>query len=186
MEQKPRQEQLDIKIEIVDIPTPQILEAIKNLRIAIAQDPEEAFYLVTDQENEESMTNEERAELFFGEGKFVSLAWSGNDIVGMNRAENQGSGLWYIGSFCIKKQFRGRLGERLFKDLLREISKRGGIKIVAAIKKRNTRTLHTAQRFGFKVTRENNPLPYVGGFDVELDLTKPEVLQKLKEVSDER
>ncbi len=165
--------------EVVDIPTPEVLKAIKDLRIAVAQDSEEAFYLVTTPEKEEVMTDEERSKEFFGENKFVLLSRNGAELVGMNRAEEQDKGQWYVGSFCIKKEFRGRLGEQMFARLVKEIMDRKGTKITAAVKKKNNRTTNAALRMaGFKMIGANSPFPS-GGFDMELDLTDPKIIEKV-------
>lgn len=173
-------EKLKPKFEIVESPSPEILRAIKELRISVTQNPEDAFYLVTSPKKEMAKTSEQTREEFFGKGKFIVAVKVGSDLVGMNRAEERENGLWYVGGSCVRADSRG-VGQKMAATRLIEIRRRGGKKVIVAVKKRNSKNIHILQKLGFTLTRENNPFPH-GGFDMELDLTDPEIVKKIESI----
>jgi hypothetical protein len=177
-----KQEKLAATMEILEIPTPKVLEAIEELRLSAAADPEDAFFLAIPNVNKTKEQLHKEAEEMFGEGKFVILCWNGDEPMGVCRAEKhevRGEGVWYIGSDYMKKNFRGHgFGQKMLATRLDEIRKRGGIKAVGIVKKINTRRMHIARKFNFKAVAQNKSGE---GYVIETDLTDSEVISKINE-----
>ncbi|HEV7423785.1 MAG TPA: hypothetical protein VGO21_01190 [Candidatus Paceibacterota bacterium] len=175
---KSTQEKLALRVEIVDSPTAEILNAIRELRVTAAKDKKEAFFLVTTLDREMEITNQERAQDYFGEGKFVLLIWSGSQPVGMVRGEEEEKGIWEVGAGYIIPERRNNLAIvwKLF-FVLSEIKKRGGSEAIVGVKKLNTKMIRILERFGFKRYGETGP-GEDRGWKMKLDLTD-EVIKKI-------
>jgi hypothetical protein len=193
-EKKDAQERLHIEIRVAG---PEDWEAYKQIR-TIAVNSKDANFLntievVKDKIRNTVNDNEKWKKDLNRDDFFVFLAWSQNNVVGMGYAVDQGKGIWRLGGGYVLDNFRGiHVGRKMWTARIREIQKRGGLKVVTGIKYKNKKTQNLAQSIDFqevdfltRVMRTKSiitPLIFQG---FELDLTDPKVIKHLEEVESE-
>ena len=180
---KNKQERLAVKIEIA---RPEDWKKYKEIWLQAIKSPEREMFASTYElirEEEKRVDEEWQGDIFKGDklrsDMFVLLSWKDFEVVGMNRAEEEEPGVWYLSSAYVKPEFRGGLGTRMFATRLKEILKRGGRKVTGAVKKNNLRNIHIAEKFGFKIVGETGSGQ---GYLIELDLTDEKVIKKIDDV----
>ena len=145
-------EKINCQIRI-EIATPKDLEVCKKLRL-FAIKTEKAFGVNKKQiKKTEAKTQKEWQEFFFGEGMFTVLVWKESLPIGIGRVMRRiKKEDWFLCSGFILKEFRGQgIGKKMFKFRLDEIKRRGGgRKVRVGMSKKNKRSFHIAQTFGFK------------------------------------
>lgn len=183
-----KQEQVPVRVEIVKIPTPKALRAIRELRLYAVEDEQDAHNLVTTKEKETEKSEEDLTKEMFDDDGFVVLLWNGNEPIGMGRAAKyMKGGEWYIGKAYVKKtqekSYRGQgYGKKIHAIRLDQIRKLNGKIVKAGVVARNDVNFGLlTKQFLFKKVGD---LPK--GDLLECDLTDPEVVRKIEETLNER
>ena len=126
---------------------------------------------------------------------FVVLSKKGTEVVGMGRAKKRdlGDHIWALRTDYVFKEHRKQgIAREIFAIRFKEILKRGGKKVCAFIRDDNPGSFRNAEFFGCqKLDKKRGKAKYnLEEGDVwsawELDLTNPELINKINEVLNER
>lgn len=103
---------------------------------------------------------------YFEGNKFFVFAKIGSEIIGVGEANeghnenNTPNGVWYINWAYVKSEFRRRgIGEKIYRERVKEIERRGGSKVLVSILKTNK---------GFGVVKDLNKK--IGFREIQQDL----------------
>lgn len=156
----------------VEIAKPGDWKAYKELRLLAIAGKDAEMFGVTDKpevlEAEKNKLDKAWEYDISSDDTFVLLSWQGSEAVGMIRAKEIETGVWYLTSGYTKENSRGKIfAPSAFKVILKEIKKRGGTKIKIGVKAHNKIMIGIATTLGFKKVNAELNAP---GFYMELDL----------------
>jgi|GEM_PF-5452811 len=183
----PKQEKLEVKIEIA---TEKDLEAIKTLWLSAAKDKKDASLLGLSLQKEETNINSlEFKKNLFNYDRFVVLAKNGSEVIGASvlRWERE-AGFWRISYAYVKPDFRGEVGLKMLFVGLNKLLDENAKNVTFVVKRKNQKMIKFAKRISAVklhpvwVDKDRNEAGKFG-YLMELDLTNPEVVKKLKRVS---
>lgn len=156
----------------------------KELRILSMTGPDAEFLGVTPKILEENLkkSDEEWRKETQSREMFSVLSYVGSEPVGLGRAKLEGEGVWRVRNAWTKPEFQRRgIQTGLIALRLKEIIRRGGVKVETSVRPGNPTSLHNVEKFGFKVVDTDDEW-----HTLELDLTRPEtrseVIKKIDEV----
>jgi ribosomal protein S18 acetylase RimI-like enzyme len=180
---KKNQEQLEVRVEIA---SKKDAQAYKTIRIKSLKSEEGIMLGVTPEmlQKAENRTDEEWEKDLTSDSMFVVLAWKGSETIGIGMAIEREPQIWHMRAQYVEGGLRNEgTGKKLSAVRLKEIIKRGGIKVDLGVKADNATSIHIAESFGFeKVEEDSSP----EGFYMELDLSDPvvsgNVLKKVKDI----
>ncbi len=176
----------------VEIATPADWQEFKNLTLEAYTSKDSWKFGITESnkdkrlENENAMGEIEWEKELSGKN-FGVLSRVKDEAVGMGLVERRedGLGYWFFHSGYLKEKYRGQgIGQEMFVRRLKEILRRGGGKVVLAVKAANKESISLAEKFGFE-----KPADYQSeeGFFMELkNVSNPDLISKINEALDER
>lgn len=185
----PNQEKLAVRIEIATEKDWKVYKEIRLLALS-SKDAEMLGFSYGDFFSEKTRDEEEWRRDLSRNDMFIVLSWSGSDVVGMGHAVRESPDVWSMTYDYVKESFR-KMGiqKRMLAERLREIKKRGGLKVTGIAMTNNTATIRANEFFGFKKTGtisikvdEESRSAYT----LELDLTDSEVTKKINEILNAR
>jgi len=167
-------EQLGIRAKIA---TPEDWQSYKNMRIAaITGEDKEMFGVDSDplrvEEEKKRLDTDWQNDLSADKiDQFVVLAWVGSEAIGIVRVkERPEKGIWYLTSGYSKKDSRGKVfPPKVFTEIVNEVRKRGGSKVLMGVKAKNQTMIRLATLLGFRKVETEPDAP---GFYMELDINK--------------
>ena len=161
----------------IKIATPEDWKSYKEMRLAaITSEEKDMFGRDSDREHVEEEKNrldaDWQADLSTEKiDQFVVLTYAGSEAIGIVRAKEMGEkGVWYLSSGYSKKDSRGEVfPPRVLTEVVNEIQKRGGTKVLIGVKAENATMIRLATLLGFKKVETE---PNAPGFYMELDIDK--------------
>src|SRR3989338_9647669 len=128
---KPKQ--LKLKIEVA---RPEDWQDYKKIRLEALEKNSEAFRRTLAEALQN--TDQKWKDALSGDKVFMFLARNDLEPIGLAGAKKvveQGENIWRVISVYVRKEFRGGLGRRLMENVLAEIRRRGGSKVVLGVRK---------------------------------------------------
>lgn len=184
-------EKLDFKIELA---SPDDWEMCKKMRIMSLASDDGGMLGVTSENREEILKREEEKgekewrEELSDVNKIIFLPKNGLEPIGLSRATKATKGAWNLHNTYIEKDFQNKgFGKKLFATRLQEIIKRGGTEARGFLVHDNDKNLHIAEYFGAKLANRISAIAKYGTRTIkynviELNLTDPEIINKINEV----
>lgn len=184
---EPSKEKLELTAELA---TEKDFEEIKKLMLFAANEEDASLLGTNLKKQEASFNNSEAKARFFNFDRFVVLARNKNEVVGVTFARQRELGVWHIPYAYVKPDSRGDAGIRMLSVGLTKILGKNGKKVEFAVKKKNTKMIKFAKRIG-AINKRKHPVLIDKnknrfgklGYLMELNLTNPEVIKKLKRAS---
>lgn len=164
LERKPKQEKLDIKVEIAKL---EDWEEYKKIRLEAITGKDAGMFGPKAVEEDLSKTDEGWKKDLSLSDKFVVLAWQGKEAIGISIIKKKvAEGTWDIGAGYTKENFRGKVFARTaLTKILSEIINRGGTRAILATRVENQYMTQLAELLGFKSLEIED-----GWQNMELDL----------------
>jgi ribosomal protein S18 acetylase RimI-like enzyme len=177
MDNQPPGHNKNEQLVMVKIATPEDWESYKKMRLAaITSEEKDMFGRDSDAERVEEEKNRPdedwQADLSRDKiDQFVVLAWKGSEAIGIVRAkERPEKRVWYLASAYTAKDSRGEVfPPKVLTEIISEVRKRGGSKVLMGVKAKNETMIHLATLLGFKKVEIE---PNAPGFYMELDIDK--------------
>ncbi len=181
-------EKLSLSIKIA---SKKDLKDYRDIRL-LASSSDDASMLGFSKDNyawEENREEDEWQEDLSRHDMFAVLARSDSEVVGMGHAVQESAQVWKVTYDYVQESFR-RMGiqKKMLAERLKEIKKRGGLKVRGVVLTQNIGSISTLKFFGFTGFEEVSTKPMRVGkelkpaYEVELDLTSPEVIKKIDEI----
>ena len=184
-------EKLQVKVELA---TPENWKECKRLRLLELTGEDAEMFGAGPKHPEKLEEEQKRGEKEWREDLspenkdvFFVLSWKGPNAVGLGRASQRGEGVWRMAWGYTEKSFRKQgFGTKNFALRLKNIIERGGKKVTIGVKANNKDSISLAKSFDFK-TDDTIPIKLqkmfkYSGYNMELDLSNPEVIKKINEV----